>query len=92
MLLPSGWPHWELLALCMSICLLSLKSQTPRSAACVSRATSPHWFLAGLVQAARFSVNCRTDFKNLGKELTPLSVPSTENVTRMRMFSLWVEL
>lgn len=62
----------------------------PSSAVCVSRAASPHWFLAGLVQAARFSVNCRTDFKNLRQELIPLSIPSTENVTMMRMFSLYV--
>lgn len=66
---PASCPHSSappgVPAKCSSSRLFSVAAQTRSRAACVSAAAPPHWFLSRLVQAARFSVYCRTDFRNL---------------------------
>lgn len=52
-------------AKCINICFFSIKVQIFNKAACVRRTASSHLFLSCLVQAATFSVYCKTHFKNL---------------------------
>ena len=55
----------DFLAKCINICFFSIKVQIFNKAVRVRRTASSHLFLSCLVQAARFSVYCKTHFKNL---------------------------